>query len=151
MQKEDIETVAFEQIGSGSGTWAAAGGLVTPTYRRNEPCNCFTDQEIAIAVRRLKGPSATCEPEPKTSVSERVHTNTSVSDDDIKLETNELLEQCTTCAKGFNSKNNLLVQVRSMHLLHNSQCQHCGKGFKNQKALHNHIKGHLHKLWKVCQ
>ena len=54
MQKEDIETVAFEQIGSGSGTWAAAGGLVTPTYRRNEPFNCFTDQEIATRAGQLQ-------------------------------------------------------------------------------------------------
>ena len=42
-------------------------------------------------------------------------------------------------AKVFNSKNNLLVHIRSMHLLHDSQCQHCGKGFKNRKALDNHI------------
>ena len=60
--KEDIETVVFEQIGSGSGTQAAAGGLVTPPFRGDEPFNGFTDQEIAIAVRRLKGPSSTSEP-----------------------------------------------------------------------------------------
>ena len=53
--------------------WAAAGGLVTPPYRGDEPFIRFTDQEIAIAVRGLKSPSATCESEPKTSVSERVH------------------------------------------------------------------------------
>ena len=104
-------------------------------------------REIAFAVWRLKVPSATCELEPKTSVSERV---TPVS---VMMTSSLRQMSCWSSAlhvPKFSTLRTIYWYVRSMHLLHDSQYQHCGKGFKNEKALDNHINGHLDKLRKVC-
>ena len=78
---------------------------------------------------------------------DRVPDNTSGSDMDIKLETSELLENCSTCGKGFQSKQDLIVHIRSTHLLQDSQCHHCGKDFKSRKSLENHVNS-VHKIVK---
>ena len=73
---------------------------------------------------------------------DRVPDNTSGSDMDIKLETSELLENCSTCGKGFQSKQDLIVHIRSTHLLQDSQCH-----FKSRKSLENHVNS-VHKIVK---
>ena len=67
--------------------------------------------------------------------------------DDIKLEPYELMHQCSTCGKGFKSKQDLYMHNRNNHLLQDSQCHQCGKCFKSKKSLENHTNT-VHKIVK---
>ena len=159
---EDAETDAIEAGAEEVNVIDEESGLLEFVSPDNdlvtESFHGFTDMEIRSALgrgrrKRSHSRESRNSKRPNTnsdSALDGVETDTSDTEPDVKLEPYELTEQsqCNTCGKGFKTKKDLSVHIRSNHLLQETQCHQCGKCFQTRKALENHVNS-FHK-WVKC-